>query len=100
MKKILLTLLLACCFLGAKAQPAVMPGSIYASINGGGFAYKTAGGMMTIGTLNQSGGQTTFGANTCIQPQAFHVTGGKMVVGQLATVDVTTVNGARMQHEG
>lgn len=45
MKKILLTLLLACCFLGAKAQPAVMPGSIYASINGGGFAYKTAGGM-------------------------------------------------------
>ena len=61
---------------------------------GGNLMNKTAGGTMTIGTLNQSGGQTTFGTNTRIQPQAFHITGGKMVVGQLATVDVTTVNGS------
>ena len=45
MKKIALTLLLALCCLGAEAQPAVMPGSLYASINAGGFAYKHTGGM-------------------------------------------------------
>jgi len=71
--------------------------STFGTVNvygGGNLVNKTAGGTMTIGTLNQSGGQTTFGANTRIQPQAFHLTGGKVVVGQLATVDVTTVNGS------
>jgi hypothetical protein len=71
--------------------------STFGTVNvygGGSLINKTAGGTMTIGTLNQSGGQTAFGANTRIQPQAFHVTGGKVVVGQLATVDVTTVNGS------
>ena len=61
---------------------------------GGSLINKSAGGTMTIGTLNQSGGQTAFNSARRIQPQAFHVTGGKVVVGQLATVDVTTVNGA------
>lgn len=45
MKKIALTLLLALCCLGAKTQPVVMPGSLYASINAGGFAYKHISGM-------------------------------------------------------
>ena len=71
--------------------------STFGTVNvygGGTLMNKTAGGTMTIGTLNQSGGQTTFGANTCIQPQAFHITGGKLVIGQKATVGITTVNGA------
>ena len=44
MKKILTTLLLALSFLGANAQPAVKPGSLYASLNGGAFIYSHQGG--------------------------------------------------------
>ena len=43
MKKILTTLILAFCCLAANAQPAVMPGSLYASIGAGGFAYSHSG---------------------------------------------------------
>ena len=71
--------------------------STFGTVNvygGGILVNKSAGGTMTIGTLNQSGGQTTFSSGGRIQPQAFYITGGKMVVGQLATVDVTTVNGS------
>ena len=43
MKKILTTLLLALSCLGVNAQPAVKPGSLYASLNGGVFAYSHSG---------------------------------------------------------
>lgn len=43
MKKILTTLILALCCMAANAQPIVMPGSLYASIGAGGFAYSHSG---------------------------------------------------------
>ena len=43
MKKILTTLLLALSCLDVNAQPAVKPGSLYASLNGGVFAYSHSG---------------------------------------------------------
>lgn len=50
MKKILTTLLLVFCCLGVSAQPAVKPGSLFASVNGGGFAYSHSG-TTAFGTL-------------------------------------------------
>ena len=53
MKKILTTLMLACCCLAIHAQPIVKPGSLYASVNGGAFAYSHSGttvfGVPTFG---------------------------------------------------
>lgn len=43
MKKILTTLLFALCCLGANAQSVVRPGSLFAAVNGGGFAYSHSG---------------------------------------------------------
>lgn len=58
----------ALCCLGAKAQPAVMPGSLYASIHGGGFAYNHYGEV--------SFGAPSFGAEIgswIMKPLAFQI---------------------------
>ena len=58
----------------------------------GGYVVNKTGGTMTIGTLNQSGGEVTINSSNRINPQAHHITGGRVVIGQKATVTVSTVN--------
>ena len=58
----------------------------------GGYVVNKTSGTMTIGTLNQRGGEVTINSSNRINPLAHHLTGGRVVIGQKATVTVSTVN--------
>ena len=58
----------------------------------GGYVVNKTSGTMTIGTLNQSGGEVTINSSNRINPRTHHLTGGRVVIGQKATATISTVN--------
>ena len=68
--------------------------STFGTVNvyaGGNIVNKTSG-MMNMGTLNQRGGEVTINSANRVNPLVHHLTGGRVVIGQRATVTVSTVN--------
>ena len=68
--------------------------STFGTVNvyaGGSIVNKTSG-RMNMGTLNQRGGEVTINSANRVNPLVHHLTGGRVVIGQKATVTISTVN--------